>query len=92
MVTERNTVLKINAAKTCEPMTAQIITESPILSANWEILDNNGDISASGNADINSHGCGISTQFDANAWSAEKPVLYTLNVNISYQNRCFTII
>ena len=86
MITSKNTVLKITAGKTNEPMTAEILSNEAISTATWYVNDRDGVKVADGKCEITSHGAALTAAFDAKPWSAEKPYLYTLFVNISYQN------
>ena len=42
MITAQNTILKITAGKTNEPMSAEILSEREIASASWYINDRDG--------------------------------------------------
>ena len=53
MISAQNTVLKIIAGKTDEPMFAEIISKNEIASAQWQINDRNGAKIADGNCEIN---------------------------------------
>ncbi len=86
MITSQNTILKITAGKTQEPMTAEILSDKALSTATWYVTDSEGIKVADGKCEITSHGAALTAAFDANPWSAEKPYLYTLFVNISYQN------
>ena len=86
MITSQNTILKITAGKTQEPMTAEILSDKALSTATWYVTDSDGIKVADGKCEITSHGAALTAAFDANPWSAEKPYLYTLFVNISYQN------
>ena len=86
MITAQNTVLKIIAGKTDEPMFAEIISDREIHSATWSIKDRDGVLVTKGKCDLNSHGASLFALFNAEPWSAETPYLYTLFVNISYKN------
>ncbi len=82
MITEKNTVLKITAGKVENGFTAEIISENEIKSAAWCVKSENGEILAKGEEKTGK----VSACFDALAWSAEKPVLYTFCADIEFVN------
>ncbi len=82
MITVNNTILKITAGKIADGFKAEITADKKIKSINWSVKDFAGDVKADGTTDCNI----ISAVFDAEAWSVEKPVLYTFTAQITYQN------
>ena len=86
MLTQKGTVLKITAGRVSEPMLAEIISEGEIASLAYEVKDASGAVVYRGSASEGGTRVTFSASFDAKAWSAEHPVLYTLFVNITYQN------
>lgn len=86
MLTQNGTVLKITAGRVSEPMLAEIISEGEIASLAYEVKDASGAVVYRGSASEGGTRVTFSASFDAKAWSAEHPVLYTLFVNITYQN------
>ena len=82
MITKNNTVLKITAGKLCDGFNAEIIAENEIKSVVWCVKTENGATSAKGEEKNGK----ISTCFDAESWSVEKPVLYTFTAEITYEN------
>lgn len=82
MITKNNTILKITAGKITDNFKAEIIADKNIKSINWSVKDRVGAVKADGTTESNI----ISDVFDAEAWSVEKPVLYTFTAEISYEN------
>ncbi len=82
MITVNNTILKITAGKITDGFKAEITADKNIKSINWSVKDSEGAVKADGTTDSNI----ISAAFDAEAWSVEKPVLYTFTAEITYQD------
>ena len=86
MLTEKNTVLKIVAAKPECDAVATVEAKEKIKSISWCVKNASGEVEIEGNGDYDGTRAEISFKFDAKPWSVEKPIVYTLFVNISYQN------
>lgn len=82
MITEKHTVLKITAGKAENGFTAEIISDKSIKSIKWSVKDENGDIETEGITENTA----ICSAFDAEAWSVEKPVLYTFTAEITFDS------
>lgn len=82
MITVNNTILKITAGKIADGFKAEITAAKKIRSIKWYVKDSVCTVKADGKTDINI----ISAVFDAEAWSVEKPVLYTFTAEITYEN------
>ena len=82
MITEKHTVLKITAGKAENGFTAEIISDKSIKSIKWSVKDENGDIKTEGITENTA----ICSAFDAEAWSVEKPVLYTFTAEITFDS------
>lgn len=86
MVSDRKTVLKLVAARTSEPMSADISAESVVMSASWSITDSTGTILAQGEESPRSREFCVFALFAAEAWSAQHPTLYTFNITLRYKD------
>ena len=82
MQTEKGTILKITAGKIKDGFSAEIISDKKIKSVAWCVKAENGVISVKGEEKSGK----ISACFKAEEWSAEKPVLYTFETEIEYEN------
>lgn len=82
MITEKHTVLKITAGKAENGFNAEIISDKSIKSIKWSVKDENGDIKTEGITENTA----ICSAFDAEAWSVEKPVLYTFTAEITFDS------
>lgn len=83
MLTEKNTVLKIVAAKPECDAVATVEAKEKIKSISWCVKNASGEVEIEGNGDYDGTRAEISFKFDAKPWSVEKPIVYTLFVNIS---------
>ena len=81
MLTVKGTILKITAGKITDGVKAEVVADN-IKTINWNIKDTNGKIKAQGNSEDTT----ISAIFDAEAWSVEKPVLYTFTATVTFEN------
>ncbi len=86
MITDRNTIIKITAGKCCEPVCAEIIAEKEISCVSYKITDADGNICCEGAGQADCASAKIDASFPALEWSPKNPVLYTLSVNIVYQD------
>lgn len=86
MVTSQNTVLKITASAPDEGFKAEIIAQSGIKECTFTVTDKDGKVCLEGKGEANGSTAVINGMFDAMAWSAEKPVLYTLKVEIKTED------
>lgn len=86
MITSKKTVLKITAQRVNESAKAEIIAASSISKCSWIVKDSAGKTLVEGKIGAEGTRVEFSFAFDAKAWSAENPVLYTLFVNLTYQN------
>ena len=84
MVTSKNTVLKITAARLEEPVRAELLSDREILSVEWCVLDKDGVLFVSGKEHPHSITASFDAAFAAKAWSCEHPALYTLSLVIQY--------
>ena len=86
MVSEKKTVLRITAKRVEEPVYVTLSAKDVISSVSYTVKDADGALIAEGKTVV--YGTRVEFSFiaDAKPWSAEKPVLYALNVNLSYQN------
>ena len=82
MITAIGTVLRIVAARTNEPFCVKIISEKSVVACSWRVTDSNGAECASGVA----KSAEFVGKFDAEPWSIASPKLYTLNVEIEYED------
>ena len=82
MITAIGTVLRIVAARTNEPFFVKIISEKSVVACSWRVTDSNGAECASGVA----KSAEFVGKFDAEPWSIASPKLYTLNVEIEYED------
>ena len=83
MLTNNNTVLKIIAQHTEDPVCFEIESEKLIKSCTWSITAQDGNEVASGFSDVCKNAFEISAKFDALPWSLSAPNLYTLNITIT---------
>lgn len=79
MVSSRGTILKITAGKTTDGFTAQLIAQE-IATISWNVKDSFGTLKAQGQTE----NAIVQAVFDAEAWSAQKPVLYTFTAEIAF--------
>ncbi|MBR7110986.1 MAG: hypothetical protein IKC83_03840 [Clostridia bacterium] len=86
MVTENNTVLKISAGKTSEPIKVELIATKKVKEVEIKVFD--GDFVASREKFSTNVSNPILSVFvdNAKAWSIEKPFLYKLNVKVNYED------
>lgn len=82
MITQKNTVFKITAGRPEAGFSAMLLSEIAIASVAWCVCDASGGVLAEGMVEGNE----IAAKFDAVAWSVEAPVLYTLNLDVTYTN------
>ena len=80
MVTNKNTVLKVFAGKVSEGFKAEIISDREISTVEWKVLNCSGERVIEGVTKKTP----VSAIFDAQQWSAEKPVLYTFSAVLKY--------
>ncbi len=81
MITSKSTVLRISAFKTEEGFSA-VIENTSAAKCTWNVADKDGKILAQGCAQAQDGKINISGKFDALPWSAQSPVLYTLNISL----------
>ena len=86
MTSDKKTVLKITASKPELDATASIAAPQSIKSVAWCVKDANGDVKIEGKENCDGTRVEFSFKFDAKPWSVESPTVYTLYVNICYQN------
>ncbi len=82
MISSKNTVLRIVAGKVSEPFSVSIKSESAVKSAAWQVFDNDGARVCEGF----SNSANFEGSFEAQAWSVECPTLYTVKINVEYEN------
>ncbi len=84
MVTEKNTVLKISAGKTVEPVKIELLTEKEVKSVEIQVFDGE-KIVCNDKLDTNGTNPVLSVFVEnAKAWSIEKPFMYKLNAKIYF--------
>ncbi|MBQ9922660.1 MAG: hypothetical protein IJO52_10765, partial [Clostridia bacterium] len=81
MITPNGTVLRITAAKPEEGFEAVIVTAAA--GCEWNVTDKDKKQLISGKATGENGEIRIVGTFDALPWSAQSPVLYTLNIKLS---------
>ena len=86
MITPRGTVLKITASTPTEGVKAEVIAKSKLAQYRWCIKDMNGKEVCSGSE--YGDGCQISMQtvFDAEMWTLDHPILYLLDVEVTFED------
>ncbi len=86
MISEKGTVLKLTAAKCSEPMCAALSTKSAVANAVWSVTDSCGKLLAGGDVTPGCCEFSVSALFEAEAWSAAKPTLYTFNITLKFES------
>ena len=89
MESSKNTVFRIYAAKPEDGAKIVVSAKEKIKSISWQINDANETVLLKGKGDYNDTRVEFLAEFDAEMWSVEKPVLYSINGNICYQNGDF---
>lgn len=83
MITTKNTVLKITAGKPEDGFSAEIVSENIIEKCAWCVRSGDGEPAASGEAFGSGRRIVITSQFAAEMWSAERPVLYSFEATLT---------
>ena len=82
MISSKNTVLRIVAGKVSEPFSVSIRSAASVKSVDYKVFDASGDLVCEGI----SSSASFCDSFNASAWSVENPNLYTLKLNVEYEN------
>lgn len=86
MITEKNTILKITAGKPQDGVHVEVVSEKRIQTCNWHITNEEGNVLSKGCKKENGNRISFGTQFDAGMWSIANPILYTLEVEVVFED------
>lgn len=86
MISSKNTVLRIVAGRVDEPVSVSLTAEKPISLCEWRITNSDSKKEADGKLSCEGNRIDFSASFDAFAWSIERPVLYTLELLLTYKD------
>lgn len=84
MITDKQTVLKITAARPQEGMQAVVAAKKEIKGCSFVITAASGKELAVGEATVNGCEATLSARFEAEMWSVEQPNLYILTLTVTY--------
>lgn len=86
MVFDSGIILKITACKCDEGMHAQISSPKDINRALYRIKDSSGAEVSRGSGVCNGRDVTVSAAFESMEWSVQSPVLYTLEIELEYED------
>ncbi len=86
MVTNKGTVLKLTAGAPKDGVSAVILSNTNIVSLNYEIVDEKGAIVFKEDVCVIGNTAETNSVFDGTYWTVEKPVLYTYRALVKYEN------
>ncbi len=86
MVSLKNTVLKLIAGKPDDGLFARIEAKNEISTVSYEVTNASGAPLTSGTAEVSGNDASFTAEFNAEYWTLDKPVLYTVTIKILYSS------